>query len=374
MIDPSLTLYFLTSSYQSFKTQTRSKICSSLFYFDDCERRGLEEWNPSDQQDPWIMSQSEEKQLAMEHLLGYSPEKAAQLNDAEVEEETLQWALDTHVLNYVDEEEDEEEAVASNKYDSISDLIVARTKSVAESLGLLWSVLGKLLSAKEQGVYLITFSKCAPLWNYDTMVKMLQALQICKPLLPFDIKLDLFHPRYKNSPKMWSPETHAPFPTVGIQLVPFQQEQQEMDMDAARQKLESLFGSIDAVGVDKPAPHVQWSPSVREILQTSQEWVKTHQKLLKDDMEWIVQSGREPHHLYETLWKTGSQLAPETNGAMIVVPSLDPHTTHRVAVTFNAALQKLDLPVRIQHVFYPKEEDNHKGPSPYSMIHLVHIT
>ena len=97
-------------------------------YFDDCERRGVEEWEAAlaatwTSPTPWIISRSEEKQLAMERLLGYNPESASALSREQVEDETLQWAVDTHVLGFHHEEDSNEQAVY--KYDTISDLMVA---------------------------------------------------------------------------------------------------------------------------------------------------------------------------------------------------------------------------------------------------------
>jgi len=341
---------------------------SLSMYFDDCERRDVEIWEgfKQDKSTPWIMSRSEEKRLAIENLLGYSPESAENLSDEKVEDETLHWAIDTRVLG-------EEDDVC--KYDSISDLIVAFScKTSTESLALLWHHLARLLDLQERNsVYLVVFPKANDLWEYDNMVLMLQAIQVSKALFPpdSDVQLDLFHPDYKHSPKMWSPETHAPFPTVGIQVTRRKEDDSE-DIDATLSKLNALFDSIDAVhGVQS-----EDQATAEQVLEACQKWVRTRSHALLSDtsvatLEWAVQPRKEPYQLYSTLWEKISHMKEPGSSTMVVAPNLDAHTTHRIAVTVNAALRRLNTPVRISHVFHPNNNiESRKAPHP--MIHLVY--
>jgi hypothetical protein len=47
---------------------------------------------------------------------------------------------------------------------------------------------------------------------------------------------------------MWSPETHAPFPTVGIRILTKEKENANlMDMGKMRSKLQSLLDKMNAI-------------------------------------------------------------------------------------------------------------------------------
>jgi hypothetical protein len=372
-------------------------------YFDDCERRDVDDplWSPSTSSsfsnaNPWIMSMSEEKRLAMEKLLGYNPVSAAKLTRDQVEEETLRWAVDTNIVwagEDFDDDEDDDDIVATkdrsrhSKYDSIKDLRVASScETLVDSLAFVWSVLADALQQREgdsTAVQLIVFPRTKPLWNYDTMVNMLVAIQICKPFLPpqVHLQLDLFHPKYKHSPRMWSPEMHAPFPTLGISLQDktkkAKTEEEEFDVDATRAKLDALFQSMDGsreyITTTKNDDHA-------EILQRCMQWIHSRPPMPSQDMEWTIQMEESPFLLYKTLWNTILTLNFNSTGqSMVVVPSLDSHTLHRVAITVNAALIRLDIPVRITQVYTPKKisgktAGNASLPPPYGMIQLSPVS
>jgi len=376
-------------------------------YFDDCERLGIEEWDAtsSSTSRDWIVSFSEEKRLAIEKLLGYNPTSASKLTDEQVEEETLRWAVDTNLVGGEDDTEEQEEDTFPRgaRYDGIKDLLVASScNTTLESLVFMWSAIADALekhqsqqdnkhsSSSSSSVQLIVFPKSAPLWDYDVMVSMLQAVQISKPFLPaeYNLQLDLFHPNYKHSPRMWSPEMHSPFPTVGISITEKKQPSvEEIDVDATRAKLDALFQSMDAnreyiqKRTDADEDHAQ-------ILQECLSWLsseraqkhKSTKEASKNNnndnnsigLEWTIQTHEGPFQLYRTLWNTILTLPTDQDTASVVVaPSLDSHTLHRVAVTVNAALIRLDIPVRITQVYTPYKDGGRR--SPYGMIQLSPI-
>jgi hypothetical protein len=429
-------------------------------YFDDCERMmvdlGDQQWSISSigvgkmmntSSVSWAAvtpSQSEEKRLALDRLVGYNAKSSSILSDEKVEEETLRWAVDTNLVWTGEEEDDDDDVDSDNdndgnneaitrtrlsslspdrkvhsaKYECIKDLRVASScTTTLDCLTLLWEVLVDILERERatesqhhhqqqqqqsypssaddstrsgNAVHLIVFPKSDPLWNYDTMAKMLTAIQISKPFLPseLELKIDLFHPSYKNSPKMWSPETHSPFPTVGLSISEKSFPSiEKMDVDAFRKKLNIIFQSVDAI----PHNHVRSSRKATEddhqqILKEVQLWWfgSQAQTVTQTNIEWMVQSHDRPFQLYNTLWNTirtmtGGTGQLDTPVAMIVVPSLDSHTLQRVAVTVNVALRRLDIPVRITQVYRPQTADrslsstttlNPSSSTPYGMIQL----
>lgn len=71
------------------------------------------------------------------------------------------------------------------------------------------------------GVHMIVLPDCPALYDYATFTTIVAAVEFSKPLcvhLGRHLSLTAFHPQFKNSPQMMSPERHAPFPVVGLQV------------------------------------------------------------------------------------------------------------------------------------------------------------
>lgn len=410
--------------------QRRSSIGTTLsMYFDDCERsKEIEERlrnsflenniSPRDNTDnnnPWIISQSDEKREALEKFLGYNPKSASELTDEQVEEETLRWVVNTDIVWTGDDDESSSDSnqhdvqgsidrrrVTTIRYDSINDLLVASScDSTAQSLAFLWDKIAEALedatsatpnvSSSRNSVKLIVFPKLESLWDYDTMVTMLEAIQITRPLLPnnFELGLDLFHPNFKHSPRMWSPQWHSPFPTVGITIKAKKQESiDDIDLDTVRGKLDVLFQSVDATREDAQNS----DEDHQHILKDCQSWLfaendRTKSKAVEfnpksvetNDVDWMVQSIGSPSQLYRTLWNSVLSLSAGGKSASVVIdPFLDSSTLHRVAVTVNAALIRLDIPIRITELYHPfarapSSNSSCKTRPPHGMILLSPI-
>ena len=366
--------------------------CGLQMYFDDCERRDVEGWEPPSSSS-WSVPFSDEKQKALERHLGFNPDSASKLTRDQVEEETLLWAVDTNIVWDCEEEECDTKTIPS-KYHTISDLVVATNCTTAiESLAFLWSYLMPFFEANENSVikddtvHMIVFPQTRALWDYDKMVTMLRSIEICKTLLPPHIakmKLDLFHPDYKHAPRMWSPQTHSPFPTIGIQFVSstktkysFQDGESQNDIDAARDKLKALFDSTDAIRSD-PGRAKETTRSESQVMDQCQQWMSQHSNAIsaieKEHTEWKVEMNTEPYQLYNTLWNVIEKMSikrdsNQVSSSLIVMPFLDAHTTHRAAVTVNAALRRFCDDIRIANVFHPDGKNSYETPHP--IIHLV---
>lgn len=363
---------------------------------------------------PWITSLSDEKRLAMEKFLGYNAKSVSELTDEQVEEETLRWVADTDIVSSVDEEagpksiesfiqeSTDQKWVSTIKYDGIKDLLVASScHSKLESLSFLWDTIADTFEEKNllqsspcskisSSVLLIVFPKSECLWNYNTMVTMLESIKIAQPLLPphFDLKLDLFHPNYKHSPRIFSPQWHSPFPTIGLTIkakkpLPID----EWDMKRVRSKLDILFQSGDASERNTECSNSDHD----QILADSQFWLKKHEnekieqaktntiQFDEGNIDWIVQSQASPFQLYRTIWNTAAYLSNNKKRSLVVVdPFLDSYTLHRIAITVNAALKRLNIPFRVSQVYHPftnlmtTNHDYTKRP-PYGMIQLTPV-
>lgn len=386
--------------YTAKETKTRAL----SMYFDDHERlqdsEGKDLFLFQNFDKPWITSLSNEKQCALEKFIGYNPVSASKLTNDQVEEETLRWLIDTDILA-ADDEEAQSDDMDSNvqedserrwrtavKYGSIKDLLVASScNSNLECLTFLWNAIADTLedeissptlssSQAQKPVKLIVFPNSESLWDYDAIVTMLEAIQIAKPLLPnkFDLRLDLFHPDYKHSPRMWSPQWHSPFPTVGLTITAKEEPSiDDLDLDAMRRKLDAVFQSGDATRKDSKKSFVDHS----QVLEECQNWVGEEQNHVnKVSTDWILQSRDSPFQLYKTVWNAALNLSTgDQRSSIICDPLLDSHSLHRVAITVNAALKKLDIPVRITQVYHPFKKQGsanseYKTRPPYGMIQL----
>lgn len=361
-------------------------------YFDDHERlrdsEGEELFPLQNLDNSWINSLSNEKCSAVQKFIGYNPTSASKLTDDQIEEETLRWLIDTNILSTDDVDstsndsesdnvqgDSERQWRASVKYDSIKDLLVASScDSKLESLTFLWNIIANTLEEQmssqcQESVKLAVFPRSESLWNYDDIVTILEAIQIAKPLLPseFDLRLDLFHPDYKHSPKMWSPQWHSPFPTVGLTIKAKKEASvEEFDIDAMRSKLDVIFQSGDASSQDDQR-FVE--NDAQQILEDCMKWVtvKSSQNEFNEaNIDWTVQSQGSPFELYRTVWNSVLNLsAGENRTAIICDPFLDSHTLHRVAITVNAALKKLNIPVRVTQVYHPFARRSSDGKNEY---------
>ena len=333
-------------------------------YFDDCEREDNVNRlsQPQEQtQHPWIPS---EKELYLARVFP-SYHSSLKLDDELFEEETLRWAIDTNILW-----DGDEETKSRSKYLSLSDLIVDSSCSELEHcLATIWRTLSSLLENKNvNSVHWLVFPRCQAMWDYDTMVAVLQAIKVSSPQLEMEVGLDLFHPKYKNAPTMFSPGTHSPFPTVSLQVRDSQPQFDDASVTVA--KLQALFDSVDAVETTERRPQ---SPpkciSPDKVLQDSHLWWDAEDSA----MEWVVESHQQPFMIYAKLWEIIHQIRTRksSSSAMVVAPNLDAHTQHRIAVTVQAALQHLDSRIRIVNVYHPDDPaDSRKSPHP--IIQLTH--
>ena len=185
---------------------------------------------------------------------------------------------------------------------------------------------------------------------------------------------------------MWSPEFHGPFPRVGISIIAKKEPSiDEIYMDAIRGKLDVLFQSVDAAREDvqnSNEDHLQVLKDCQSWLQVEHERKEAQQVdfsreyIDENDIDWTVQTLGSPFQLYRTLWNSILVLSSGHKSASVVIdPFLDSSTLRRVAVTVNAALKRLDIPVRITEVYHPfarlpPSNSSCKTRPPYGMIQL----
>jgi hypothetical protein len=174
------------------------------------------------------------------------------------EDDNRKTSLSARIKNQNDKEQDK-----NAKYSSISKVSVAPlfvpsvsttaptgTPSMVHSLAFLWECIlqsveqhhqqqeepkrqlkksktGKEKNDETRKIHLVAFPHAGVLWDYDQMSTMMMACEFARDQVlenkkegqNLELTLDLFHPSYKHSPKLWSPDRHSPFPTAGIRVV-----------------------------------------------------------------------------------------------------------------------------------------------------------
>ena len=208
-----------------------------------------------------------------------------------VEEELRQWAVESGVvlgrLSHDDDrneiDDDDRESIgldvvsriiekshairSTSKYDAISSVSVASCTTVVGCLARIWDEIVKLVDNIPEDhdgddlIHLVTFPRATDLWEYGKMSTLLMACEFAKQQILLhspsrrdayiDLTLDLFHPKYKNSPKFWSPDKHSPFPTAGIQVKRIENKVSSFGPNlksiSTLEQLESLFLSAPAM-------------------------------------------------------------------------------------------------------------------------------
>lgn len=96
------------------------------------------------------------------------------------------------------------------------------------------------MGAHDEGaVQFVTFPSCPDLYDYKTFFTFVTAMEFSKEnCLHFGKRLivSLFHPHFKNSPKLLCPERHSPFPAAGLQLTRSQRSFPPKEKDSKRQR------------------------------------------------------------------------------------------------------------------------------------------
>ena len=428
---------------KSTTSSSRRETTTRLHYFDDISRVD-DGWLPETEttpRTPWI---PDEKQSAMQDLLGYNAQSAQSLSHEAIELELLQWALDTHLV-VSEDHQDEDTPSVPPRYERLSDLQVTSCTTPVECLAHLWDSIDSILSdleeeeEEEEGAgevvvqsRLHVFSNATAVWNYDCLETILQAVQLSLPLIlkrsnhnahsTIMIELDGFHPHYKHAPKLWSPEYHAPFPTVGVtvsRIIPkaqapnknnIQITKQEIEhLSATRASLEQLFhqpqdnNEASAVLRDEERLFSGAADDLRSMHRAAQDWLLSLQEEQQrpESSSTIppprvnVLESSTPVSIYHNIWNAlqdleeesssrrsssrGSQHVPSTTTLVI------PHFAHgqdffQLAVTVNAALKRLAPHLEVQNVWHPhfrrrqqqqQHNDGNKAPPPpFAMIQL----
>lgn len=147
---------------------------------------------------------------------------------------------------------------------------------------------------------------------------------------------------------------------------------EEMDSDErTRDKLRNLFDSVDAAVPTVSGSNSKQDITARGVKLACQNWADAEAHIPKGDSgTWKVVMQKDPYQMYKSVWMEIQKLASSSSFSLsfVIAPHLDAHTTHRLAVTVNAALRRFESRIRISHVYHPDGQKHLYAPHPTIQI------
>ena len=204
-------------------TRTTASASTHRNYFDDVSRSTRDSLPAEHNPLPWRSfltnrTYTQEKVAAMETwLTGYDATSASIMTDQSLARQINEWTDRAGVIGT---------ACGDELYESLLTTSICRSTSVIACLAHYWTNIVHLIhrhgdAAKDGQVALMVFPNCQSLYNYQRMAMINAAIDFSKGLCWYvgkKVTVTLFHPTYKNTPRMWSPAKHAPFPTAGLEF------------------------------------------------------------------------------------------------------------------------------------------------------------
>ena len=121
-------------------------------------------------------------------------------------------------------------------YQDIQGVAVSQSNTVIGCLADFWQAIANVIDdhtdefspvrwitpqKNTERIHFVVFPNCPDLYHYKTMFTFVTAMEFSKELclhMGKRFSITLFHPHFKDSPKLFSPERHSPFPVSGLQF------------------------------------------------------------------------------------------------------------------------------------------------------------
>mmetsp|Transcript_625 Transcript_625/g.983 ORF Transcript_625/g.983 Transcript_625/m.983 type:complete len:420 (+) Transcript_625:70-1329(+) len=375
-------------SYAFYLPYQRSKP-SELRYFDDASRYSpIDEWLD---QEAYTQRQMEAKasvdkmEMIKSRIIGYNAASASQLTRKEVKKKTRDWIKKSGTIGQME---------GTELFENLAGIKVCRESDIVGCIAYFWRIIVKDIlqvdrDGRDHSVYMVVFPNCKALYTYDNLKLLNQAItlgsEICM-YLGSEVSLTLFHPSYKNSPKMFSPERHSPFPTSGVQFRPNKNLMRELPkdntlyVDKQRIYLERIFNS--AAG-SSPFEETGSASLKKEdnlnigtpdaIIKMTQEWLDDNKyienkdanqalKYMETTSGWFVSKAIMAEEAYADVWGIIYQLLKQPSeqdviSAILVAPSFSLYNAvewRKFAITINAALKRTTEGKMKLELFHPE--------------------
>lgn len=278
-------------------------------------------------------------------------------------------------------------------FEKIVGIKVCRENDIVGCIAYFWRIIVKDIlkenrEGHEESVYMVVFPCCKALYTYDNLKLLNQAVNLGSDLCLYigsEISLTLFHPDYKNSPKMFSPERHSPFPTSGVQFKPSKTMMRELPkdesvyLDKQRIYLERIFNSAAAASPFEDTENQFLTKDCSEessqdaIIQLTQEWFQDNKyvennelnsalKHIETTVGWFVSRASMAEEAYADTWGMIYQLLKESSedhvvSAILVAPNFSMYNAvewRKFAITINAALKRTTEGKMKVELFHPE--------------------
>ena len=285
---------------------------------------------------------------------------------------------------------------------------VCRSNTFLGCVALVWRQISNVVerrrcipvSDKNQTILLV-LPDCEDMYQYHNLVTLQAAMDFSSELcqhLGTDFSIKLFHPKYKNAPRLLNPPRHSPFPCLGLHFVgkpPNEDpllvlqrrkrrrvsfEEQVSDevsaLKESRQILEMLFNSAAATSpedsvvlLDHDLRGDEENLDARRAREVTERWITLSvleggaDKALRyagtEGHRWTITKSTAVEEIYSDMWlaittlsETGARLEerlrtrprPEVISSMFVTTKYcvyNAHTWRRFAITINGALKRI---------------------------------
>lgn len=406
---------FFSASRQAQRQQT------ARHYFDDLSRYSVE-WEPSrfDNDDSAAAAAALqkradakaaiEKREALQRILGYNAASASQLSCAEIRALTKAWMRKSGAVQGRTPTIEGDEL-----YHKLVGMKVCKSDTIIGCLSYYWKMIVKVIREEDEdpissrrskeGVYMVLFPYCKDLYMYDKLSMMNSAVDLGQDLcqhLGLDFSLTMFHPKYKNAPRMFSPARHSPFPTAGVQFSRSKKVDQVFAPEDStlvvthRIHLERLFNSAAASKSLVTAAESQVASlpyySRDEVVKRSREWFEKGAQNGKygetPDNRWLVSTATIAEEAYADVWSmihhlTQQQQQRRNDGnepvilsSVLVAPRFKTFSAPqwlKFAVTVNAVLKRMTdgkISLEVFHPEYTGSNHDNLRRSPFPTMHI----
>jgi len=400
MVDRKIVLILISSIFgcNSFYLPIPKCKSPSLQYFDDISRyMNIDEFLDEDE---LIRRRLDAKaaldkmKMMKEHILGYNAKSAMHLKRKKINKLTRKWMRKSGTVGKLEGDE---------LFNDLAGIKVCSQKNIIGCIAFLWrTIVNDILHEDPQdhsrSVYMVVFPYCHLLYSYEEHVLLNQIIDLGSDLCSYlgtDYSLTMFHPHYKNSPKMFSPERHSPFPTSGLRFQPNPKDSYDDDeltyggnslyLESQKLSLERIFNSAAASAPNnygEPEYNLQELsgeearrlkvPLLEQglVLKITKQWFDEDNQFNATANSWFVSKATCAEEAYADTWGIIYQLYKlqqeqqeqnfdeEITAATLVAPGFNKYNFpqwRKFAITINAVLKRVKQDPKITlELFHPE--------------------
>jgi len=350
-------------------------------------------------------------EMMKKHILGYNAESAMQLSRKEVKKLTRKWMRKSGTVGQLE---------GNELFNDLVGIKVCLEQNIIGCIAFFWrTIVNDILYEDHQdcgrSVYMVVFPHCQALYTYEKHVLLNQIIDLGSDLCLYlgpDLSLTMFHPHYKNAPKMFSPERHSPFPTSGLRFQPNKDTIHELPdssslyLNSERLYFERIFNSAAATATQEESENNLSTkmdvsrlkvPCFEQklVIKMTKQWFDDNQSIGNDGLNlalksikttngWFVSKATIAEEAYADTWGIIYQLYKqrsdqEATSAILITPSFSTYNApqwRKFAITVNAVLKRVTkgkMTLELFHSEYAGKNDrmNIQRRTPFPTLQII---